>query len=81
MLLGAFIAGSAIVGLIGIYQYFFGLKKLILDVYKSIPQEQWGDLTDVLIAHGRTICDARKPKCGICAINYYCRYFLSLKKG
>ena len=51
------------------------------DLMAAFPQEQWGDLTDVLIAHGRMICDARKPKCGICAINHYCRYFFSLEKG
>jgi endonuclease-3 len=51
------------------------------DLMTAFPQEQWGDLTDVLIAHGRTICDARKPKCEICPISRYCRYFLSLKKG
>jgi endonuclease-3 len=51
------------------------------DLMMAFPQEQWGDLTDVLIAHGRMICDARKPKCGICTISRYCRYFGSLKKG
>lgn len=51
------------------------------DLMAAFPQEQWGDLTDVLIAHGRMICDARKPKCGICTISRYCRYFGSLQKG
>jgi endonuclease-3 len=51
------------------------------DLMAAFPQEQWGDLTDVLIAHGRMICDARKPKCGICTISPFCRYFGSLKKG
>jgi endonuclease III len=52
------------------------------DLMAAFPQEQWGDLTDVLIAHGRTICDARNPKCEICPISGYCRYFRTLpKKG
>jgi endonuclease-3 len=46
----------------------------------AFPQEQWGDLTDVLIAHGRSICDARKPECEVCPISRYCRFFGSLKK-
>jgi len=50
------------------------------DLMAAFPQEQWGDLTDVLIAHGRTICDARKPKCEICPISGYCRYFRTLRK-
>ena len=41
----------------------------------AFPQEHWGDLTDVLIAHGRTCCTARKPRCDICPISRYCRYF------
>jgi endonuclease-3 len=45
------------------------------DLMAAFPQEQWGDLTDVLIAHGRTCCDARKPKCEICPISRYCRFF------
>jgi endonuclease III len=39
------------------------------------PRDLWGDLTDVLIAHGRETCDAKKPKCGECVISGYCRYF------
>lgn len=51
------------------------------DLMAAFPQEQWGDLTDVLIAHGRECCDAKKPKCEVCPIRAYCRYFqTSLKK-
>ena len=39
------------------------------------PKEQWGMLTDLLIAHGRTICTARAPKCPVCPINRYCRFY------
>jgi endonuclease-3 len=50
------------------------------DLMAVFPQDQWGDLTDVLIAHGRTICTAKKPKCEICLISRYCRYFLGIRK-
>ena len=50
------------------------------DLMAAFPPDQWGDLTDVLIAHGRTICDARRPKCEICPISRYCRYFQTLPK-
>ena len=50
------------------------------DLIALFPQEQWGDITDLLIAHGRTCCDAKKPKCGICPIIRYCRFFKNLKK-
>ena len=45
------------------------------DLMAAFPQEQWGDLTDVLIAHGRACCDARRPKCEVCPISRYCRFF------
>jgi endonuclease-3 len=39
------------------------------------PRVHWGDVTDVLIAHGRATCDARKPRCEECVISRECRYF------
>jgi endonuclease-3 len=50
------------------------------DLMAIYPQEEWGDLTDVFIAHGRTTCDAKKPLCSECVIRQYCRYFRDLKK-
>ena len=32
----------------------------------KIPRERWVRTTDLLIFHGRRICDARKPACGRC---------------
>ncbi|MBC7388086.1 MAG: endonuclease III [Opitutaceae bacterium] len=34
-----------------------------------------------LILHGRYICVARNPKCEICPLTEWCKYFESLKKG
>jgi endonuclease III len=52
------------------------------DLMALFPQEQWGDLTDVLIAHGRACCDAKKPQCEICPISSLCRYYAnSVKKS
>jgi len=45
------------------------------DLMALFPRESWGDLTDVLIAHGRATCDAKKPLCAECAISGKCRYF------
>ena len=50
------------------------------DLMAAYPREQWGDITDVLIAHGRSCCDAKKPKCEICPISRYCRYFQTVKQ-
>lgn len=45
------------------------------DLMKLFPRDQWGDLTDVFIAHGRATCDAKKPLCTDCAIKTMCRYY------
>ena len=45
------------------------------DLMTLFPQNDWGDLTDILIAHGRTTCDAKKPLCTECVISRECRYF------
>ena len=50
------------------------------DLMAAFPQEQWGDLTDVLITHGRGCCDAKRPKCEVCPISRYCRFFRSSGK-
>jgi endonuclease-3 len=50
------------------------------DLMQLFPQEKWGDLTDVLIAHGRACCTAKKPRCDVCPIAHRCRYFQNLKK-
>ncbi|MDP2797021.1 MAG: endonuclease III [Methanoregula sp.] len=50
------------------------------DLMAIFPQEQWGNLTDVLIAHGRACCNAKKPQCEHCPISARCRYFARSKK-
>jgi endonuclease III len=50
------------------------------DLMAMFPQDQWGDLTDVFIAHGRVTCDAKKPLCGECVISQYCRYYRDLNR-
>ena len=45
------------------------------DLMGLFPREIWGDVTDVLIAHGRATCVAKKPLCEECVINAQCRYY------
>ncbi|PKO26187.1 MAG: endonuclease III [Betaproteobacteria bacterium HGW-Betaproteobacteria-8] len=45
-------------------------KKLM----KSVPREYLRDAHHLLILHGRYVCVARKPKCGICVINDLCEF-------
>jgi endonuclease-3 len=39
-----------------------------------VPRERWTRTTDLLIFHGRKICDARRPKCGECPVFALCRW-------
>ncbi|WAC04073.1 MAG: endonuclease III [Methanoregula sp.] len=48
--------------------------KIEQDLMEVFPREQWGDLTDLLIAHGRACCNAKKPRCNVCPVKRYCLY-------
>jgi endonuclease-3 len=39
-----------------------------------VPRERWTRTTDLLIFHGRKICDARRPACGVCPLFADCRW-------
>jgi endonuclease III len=39
-----------------------------------VPRERWTRTTDLLIFHGRKICDARRPLCGACPVFGLCRW-------
>lgn len=41
---------------------------------KLIPTERWIETTDLLIFHGRRICQARRPACGACPLFALCRW-------
>ncbi len=45
------------------------------DLMQVFPQERWGVLTDLLIAHGRAVCQARNPRCPVCPVREFCRYY------
>ncbi|MFW6230254.1 MAG: endonuclease III [Halanaerobium sp.] len=44
-----------------------------------VPKELWADMHHWLIFHGREICKARSPKCEICRLKDYCKFYQ--KKG
>ena len=55
------------------------VAKIEQDLMALFPKKEWGDLTDVFIAHGRATCDAKKPLCEKCVIKTYCRYYHNLQ--
>ena len=46
--------------------------KVEQDVEKLIPQKEWTNLSQRMIWHGRRICHARKPACGVCPLAKTC---------
>jgi endonuclease-3 len=42
---------------------------------KHIPKEYIGVAHHWLILHGRYICLARSPKCEICPLTWFCKYY------
>jgi len=46
--------------------------KIEQDLMRLFPRDRWTMLAHLLIEHGRTICDARRPKCEVCFLNDIC---------
>jgi endonuclease-3 len=46
--------------------------KIEQDLMAITPKEAWGDLTHLLILHGRKICQAKKPNHGACILYDIC---------
>lgn len=46
--------------------------KIEKDLMLIVSKSHWKSITNLLISHGRAVCDARKPKCRICCLNKIC---------
>jgi endonuclease-3 len=47
-------------------------EKIEKDLMKVIPQDRWILFSHQIIHHGRSLCVARKPKCGECPLDSMC---------
>ncbi len=47
-------------------------EKIEADLAKVLPKETWTDWCHRIMAHGRAVCIARRPKCGACVIAQWC---------
>jgi endonuclease-3 len=43
-----------------------------LELMKRVPRAEWIHFAHLLIFHGRRICVARKPRCGVCPVQDLC---------
>jgi endonuclease-3 len=46
--------------------------KVEADLMGLLPKKEWIDFSHRMIAHGRRICTARRPKCEQCVMNTFC---------
>ena len=46
--------------------------KIEQDLMPLTPKEEWGNISHLLISHGRNICQAKKPKHGECVLDNIC---------
>lgn len=54
--------------------------KIEFDLMKIVPKDKWIDINTQMIAHGRKICVARRPKCAECFLFPYCTGGQALQK-
>lgn len=47
-------------------------EKIERDLMAAVPKAEWWGLANRLIAHGRTVCSAKKPNCAGCGLNKIC---------
>lgn len=48
--------------------------KIEIELMRIVPKERWTKFSHWLILHGRSICIARRPKCGECVIRTHCDF-------
>ncbi len=47
-------------------------NKIEQDLMKITPKKEWSNISHLLIFHGRAVCNARKPRCNECVLNWLC---------
>lgn len=50
-------------------------EKVEFELMEILPEEKWIEYNLQVIAHGRSICTARSPKCEECFFNSLCPYY------
>ena len=50
-------------------------SKIEQDLVEIFPKEYLKDINHLFVWHGRNTCIARKPKCDICTVKEYCKYY------
>lgn len=46
-----------------------GIEQILIGI---VPRKEWGDFALRMVFHGRKVCVAKGPKCGVCALKGVC---------
>ncbi len=52
-------------------------EKIEQDLIKQFPKKYLKDINHLFMWHGRNTCTARNPKCEICTVKEFCKYYTS----
>lgn len=44
------------------------------ELMKILPESEWAPFGHLMVDHGRSVCTARSPKCGACALADICKF-------
>ncbi|HLC76079.1 MAG TPA: endonuclease III [Candidatus Peribacterales bacterium] len=55
-------------------------KRVEQDLMKALPRTHWGELTPLMISHGRAVCVARNRRCSACLFQQDCPSSLVMRK-
>ena len=55
--------------------------KIELDLLKIFPKKYLKDINHLFVWHGRNTCIARKPKCDLCSVKDFCKYYKKISKN
>jgi endonuclease-3 len=47
-------------------------EKVERDLMTAVPRRQWIDFAHRMVLHGRAVCTARAPRCGVCPLEDIC---------
>lgn len=50
-------------------------EKTEFELMRVLPKKRWSLAHHLIIFHGRRMCKARKPECGICPLTAFCDYY------
>jgi len=46
-----------------------GTERVLVEV---LPREHWLEINQLMVSHGKTVCQPQRPRCGQCRVEPYC---------